>query len=218
MILNNATIKLLCENGSSIYEPFEITTPDRKPMIDPFVDHQVKTNDDGQPVVSYGLSYAGYDIRLNGEFRIFSKPNDGRIIDIKSKSHFDYDDKVSEVVTGDSIVIPPGGLVISSTLERFNIPNSVMGIALGKSTWARSGLIVNVTPLEPGWSGYLVVELTNGTNLPLKVYAYEGIAQIVFHVLNQPTGPYEGKYRDQVGVVGSRMSDNPDNHHYSERK
>jgi len=222
MILSNRTIKALCNPGvkehqrylQRLNEQYMLADPDTgsclrplnsMPMIEPFVDTQVREDRDGNPITSYGLSYSGYDIRLCPEFRIFSKPNDGRVIDIKQKSHADFDENVSEVVHGPSIVIPPGGLVLSSTIEHFHIPTQVTGTCVGKSTLARSGLLVNVTPLEPGWHGHLVVELTNGTNLPLRVYAGEGIAQIVFHLLDRSVEGYQGVYQAQRGIVGSRV-------------
>lgn len=176
-----------------------------RPMIEPFIDHSVRVNEQGERVVSYGLSSYGYDIRLAPEFKIFTKPNDGRVIDVKNFN----EDEICETVNADSIIIPPGGLLLGRTLEYFRIPRNIVVTCLGKSTWARVGAIVHPTPLEPEWEGNLVIEITNGTNLPLKIYAHEGIAQLVFEKGDQSCKTsYRdrgGKYQAQSGVATSRM-------------
>lgn len=176
-------------------------------MIVPFVNSSINVGvieGKTRKIPSYGLSSCGYDIRLAPEFKLFTKPNDGRIIDVLD---FNEEDVINEV-KGDSVIIPPGGLLLGRTLETFNIPKNIVGKAVGKSTWARVGANVLVTPLEPGWSGELVVEIVNGTNLPLKIYAGVGIAQIIFSKIEDPTVSYadrNGKYQNQTGVTTSKM-------------
>lgn len=176
-------------------------------MIVPFVNESTNLGlIDGvvRKIPSYGLSSCGYDIRLAPEFKLFTKPNDGRIIDVLD---FDEENVINEV-HGDSVIIPPGGLLLGRTVETFNIPKNIVGKAVGKSTWARVGANVLVTPLEPGWSGELVVEIVNGTNLPLKIYAGVGIAQIIFSQIEDPKVSYAdraGKYQNQTGVTTSKM-------------
>jgi dCTP deaminase len=183
----------------------EIRNESGKPMISPFSNKSVKEDEDGNRIISWGLSSYGYDIRLANEFRLFSRPNDGRIIDPKSDNH----DAFSEVIVADEIVIPPGGLLLGRTVEMFSIPRDLLVICVGKSTYARVGALVNVTPLEPEWEGNLVLEITNGTNLPLKIYANEGIAQLVFHVGDQECEvSYKdrgGKYQGQTGVTTAKV-------------
>lgn len=174
-------------------------------MIEPFVEHSVRYNEAGEKITSYGLSSYGYDIRLAPEFKLFDKPNDGRIVDIKNYR----EEEVCSYYAGDSIVIPPGGLLLARTIEYFRIPRDVLVTCLGKSTYARVGALVNVTPLEPEWEGHLVVEITNGSGLPLKIYANEGIAQLIFHRGDRPCWTsYKdrgGKYQAQTGITSSRL-------------
>lgn len=183
----------------------EIRNESGKPMITPFSNKSVKEDEEGNRIISYGLSSYGYDIRLSNEFRLFSRPNDGRVIDPKNSNH----DEFSEAITADEITIPPGGLLLGRSVESFSIPRDVLVVCLGKSTYARVGALVNVTPLEPEWEGELVIEITNGTNLPLKVYANEGIAQLIFHVGDQECEvSYKdrgGKYQGQSGVVMAKV-------------
>lgn len=203
-ILVDHQIKDLCKN-EVIHSPINgLKVIGHAGMIHPFFEESVKTNEFGQKIPSYGLSSCGYDIRLAPEFKLFTKPNDGRIIDVMD---FDEEDIVNEK-NGDSVIIPPGGLLLGRTMETFNMPNNVIGIAVGKSTWARVGANVLVTPLEPGWRGELVVEIVNGTNLPLKIYAGVGIAQIMFVRTAEPSVSYAdraGKYQDQTGVTVSKL-------------
>lgn len=196
MILVDSQIKALCENVDV-------------PMISPFVSESVNRacfNEDGveHKIPSYGLSSCGYDVRLANEFKLFTKPNDGRIIDILN---FDEEEIVNKVES-DSVVIPPGGLLLGRTVEYFNVPDEIVVTVVGKSSWARLGANVIVTPLEPDWKGELVVEVINGTNLPLKIYAGVGIAQLVFHKIPRPDITYadrNGKYQGQTGVTGSKL-------------
>lgn len=167
-------------------------------MIDPFVEKQVA---EGQ--VSYGLSSYGYDIRLADEYKIFTNVY-GTVIDPKA-----FDSKAFVDYKGPTCIVPPNSFALARTVERFKIPRNVLAICLGKSTFARCGLIVNVTPLEPTWEGYLTLEISNTTPLPAKVYSGEGIAQLLFlesdEVCETAYADRKGKYMNQVGVVPPRM-------------
>ncbi len=163
-------------------------------MISPFEANQVRNGK-----ISYGLSSFGYDARVSDEFKIFTDVN-SEIVDPKNfkKSNF-----VSR--NGKECIIPPNSFVLASTVEYFKIPNDVLVICLGKSTYARCGIIVNVTPLEPGWEGYVTLEFSNTTPLPAKIYAKEGAAQFIFLKGNEkPNITYadrNGKYMKQSGVT-----------------
>lgn len=163
-------------------------------MITPFVDKQ-KT--DGK--LSYGLSSYGYDVRLAPEFKIFTNVHNA-VVDPKSFSVDSFDDK-----TGDYCIIPPNGFMLGRTVESFNMPENAFAICIGKSTYARCGIIVNTTPIEPGSSGYVVLELSNTTPLPVKVYANEGVSQFLFFTSEQkPMTTYSskaGKYLNQREIV-----------------
>ena len=154
-------------------------------MIEPFVESSVRNG-----VISYGVSSYGYDIRVSNEFKIFTNVNSA-VVDPKNfvpQSFIDY--------TGDVCIIPPNSFVLSRTVEYFRIPRDVLTICIGKSTYARCGLIVNVTPLEPEWEGFLTLEISNTTPLPAKVYANEGIAQLLFLAGD---GECETSYADKKG-------------------
>ena len=163
-------------------------------MISPFEDKQVRGTK-----ISYGLSSFGYDARVSNEFKIFTNIN-SEIIDPKN---FKQNNFVSK--NGEECIIPPNSFVLSSTVEYFKIPNNIMVICLGKSTYARCGIIVNVTPLEPSWEGYVTLEFSNTTPLPAKIYANEGVAQFIFLKGNEkPDITYadrNGKYMKQSGVT-----------------
>jgi len=163
-------------------------------MISPFENKQVRGNK-----ISYGLSSFGYDARVSNEFKIFTNVN-SEIVDPKN---FKLNNFISK--KGDECIIPPNSFVLSSTVEYFRIPNDVMVICLGKSTYARCGIIVNVTPLEPGWEGNVTLEFSNTTPLPAKIYANEGAAQFIFLKGNEkPDITYadrNGKYMKQSGVT-----------------
>jgi len=141
----------------------------RKGMIEPFVAEQVK-----EGVISYGLSSYGYDIRVADEFKVFTNVN-ATIVDPK---HFDPQSLVD--FQGESCLIPPNSFALARSVEYLRIPREVMAICLGKSTLARCGIIVNTTPLEPQWEGYITIEISNTSPLPAKIYANEGIAQVIF--------------------------------------
>jgi dCTP deaminase len=163
-------------------------------MISPFENKQVRDNK-----ISYGLSSFGYDARASNEFKIFTNVN-SEIVDPKN---FKLNNFISK--KGDECIIPPNSFVLSSTIEYFRIPNDVMVICLGKSTYARCGIIVNVTPLEPSWEGNVTLEFSNTTPLPAKIYANEGAAQFIFLKGNEkPDITYadrNGKYMKQSGVT-----------------
>ena len=163
-------------------------------MISPFQDKQIRENK-----ISYGLSSFGYDARVSNEFKIFTNVN-SEIVDPKNfKPNSFVTKKASECI------IPPNSFALASTMEYFKIPKDVLVICLGKSTYARCGIIVNVTPLEPGWEGYVTLEFSNTTPLPAKIYANEGVAQFVFIKGNEtPEVTYSdrnGKYMNQTGVT-----------------
>ena len=163
-------------------------------MINPFEENQIRDNK-----ISYGLSSYGYDARVSNEFKIFTNVN-SEVIDPKNFKQSNFiSKKVSECI------IPPNSFVLASTVEYFKIPNDIMVICLGKSTYARCGIIVNVTHLEPGWEGYVTLEFSNTTPLPAKVYANEGAAQFIFLKGNEkPEVTYadrDGKYMKQKGVT-----------------
>ncbi len=163
-------------------------------MISPFENRQIRDNK-----ISYGLSSFGYDARVSNEFKIFTNVN-SEIVDPKN---FKLNNFISK--KGDECIIPPNSFVLSSTVEYFRIPNDVMVICLGKSTYARCGIIVNVTPLEPSWEGNVTLEFSNTTPLPAKIYANEGAAQFIFLKGNEkPDITYadrNGKYMKQSGVT-----------------
>ena len=163
-------------------------------MINPFEENQIRDNK-----ISYGLSSYGYDARVSNEFKIFTNVN-SEVIDPKNFKQSNFiSKKVSECI------IPPNSFVLASTVEYFKIPNDIMVICLGKSTYARCGIIVNVTPMEPGWEGYVTLEFSNTTPLPAKIYANEGAAQFIFLKGNEkPEVTYadrDGKYMKQKGVT-----------------
>lgn len=167
-------------------------------MIEPFEPRQVR-----QGVVSYGLSSFGYDIRVADEFKVFTNVY-GAIVDPKN-----FDPRSFVDIRGDYCIVPPNSFALARTLERFRIPEDVLAICVGKSTYARCGIVVNVTPLEPGWCGYLTLEISNTTPLPAKIYAGEGIAQLIFlqgdEVPEVTYAQRQGKYQNQVGVTLPRL-------------
>ena len=167
-------------------------------MIEPFEPEQVSSVD-GKRVVSYGTSSYGYDIRCSNEFKIFTNINSA-VVDPKvfdQSSFVDFE--------GDSCIIPPNSFALARTVEYFRIPRNILTICLGKSTYARCGIIVNVTPFEPEWEGYVTLEFSNSTPLPARIYANEGIAQVIFFEASEPCEisyrDRQGKYQGQKGVT-----------------
>ena len=170
-------------------------------MIEPFEPNQVKVNADGQRVVSYGTSSYGYDIRCSKEFKLFTNIN-STIVDPKN-----FDPNSFVEVNADYCIIPPNSFALARTVEYFRIPRNVLTVCLGKSTYARCGIIVNVTPFEPEWEGYVTLEFSNTTPLPAKIYANEGCAQVLFleadedDICETSYKDRGGKYQGQVGVT-----------------
>lgn len=169
-----------------------------KPLITPFEPAQVRGTEENR-VLSYGTSSYGYDVRCANEFKIFTNVKNS-LLDPKA---FDPDCFVDHV--GDYCIIPPNSFVLARTVETFNIPRGILTICLGKSTYARLGIIVNVTPLEPEWSGQVVLEFSNTTNLPAKIYANEGVAQVLFLESDEECevsyADRGGKYQNQTGIT-----------------
>jgi dCTP deaminase len=167
-------------------------------MIEPFEAQQIRENASGR-IISYGVSSYGYDVRCSNEFKIFTNINSA-IVDPKA---FDSNSFVD--VQSDVCIIPPNSFALARTIEYFRIPRNVLTICLGKSTYARCGIIVNVTPLEPEWEGHVTLEFSNTTTLPAKIYANEGIAQMLFLESDEVCGvSYRdrgGKYQGQTGVT-----------------
>jgi len=143
-------------------------------MIEPFVDHLVREID-GEKIVSFGLSSYGYDLRVARKFKVFTNLYNS-LVDPKAFSENAFVD-----VEGDACIIPPNSFALACSVEYFRIPRNVLTLCIGKSTYARCGIIVNVTPFEPGWEGYVTLEISNTTPLPAKIYADEGLAQVLFY-------------------------------------
>lgn len=169
-----------------------------KGMIEPFSENQVS-----EGVISFGVSSYGYDMRISGEFKIFTNIN-STIVDPKKfdpRSFVDY--------KGDVCIIPPNSFALGRSVEYFRIPRDVLVICLGKSTYARCGIVVNVTPLEPEWEGHVTIEISNTTPLPARIYANEGIAQLLFiqgsDLCETSYADKSGKYQAQKGITLPRM-------------
>jgi dCTP deaminase len=163
-------------------------------MINPFTEKQVRTG-----VISYGLSSYGYDLRVSDEFKIFTNVNNAMV----DPKHFDEKSFVS--IQSDVCIVPPNSFALARSVEYFKIPRDVLTICVGKSTYARCGIIVNVTPFEPEWEGYVTLEFSNTTPLPAKIYAGEGCAQVLFfesdEVCETSYKDRGGKYQGQQGVT-----------------
>lgn len=178
MVKNDRWIKEMSEKG----------------MITPFAENQVR-----EGVISYGISAYGYDMRITDKFKIFTNVN-STIIDPKK---FDPNSLID--FKGDVCIIPPNSFVLATSVEYFKIPRNVIVICLGKSTYARCGIVVNVTPLEPEWEGHVTIEISNTTPLPAKIYANEGIAQVIFlgaeEMCRVSYKDKAGKYQAQKGIT-----------------
>jgi len=170
----------------------------RHGMIDPFEEKQVRAG-----TISYGVSSYGYDMRVAREFKIFTNAMSA-IVDPKS-----FDSKSFVEYEGDVCIVPPNSFALARSVEYFRIPRNVLTICLGKSTYARCGIITNVTPFEPEWEGFVTLEISNTTPLPAKVYANEGIAQVLFFEGDEPPltsyKDKKGKYQGQTGVTGPKL-------------
>ena len=170
-----------------------------KKMIEPFSDNQVRVDEKGNKLISYGVSSYGYDVRCSNEFKVFTNIHS---VTVDPKN---FDDNSFIDIHSDVCVIPPNSFALARTVEYFKIPRNVLTICLGKSTYARCGIIVNVTPLEPEWEGHVTLEFSNTTNLPAKIYAGEGVAQMIFFESDEDCETsYKdrgGKYQGQLGVT-----------------
>ncbi len=164
-------------------------------MIEPFVDGQVSNG-----VISYGVSSYGYDIRVSNEFKVFTNVYSS-IVDPKN---FDHNSMV-DIISDEPILIPPNSFALARTIEYFRIPRNVLTLCVGKSTMARCGIIVNVTPFEPEWEGFVTLEISNTTPLPARIYPNEGIAQVLFFEADEPCeisyADKKGKYQNQQNIV-----------------
>ncbi len=167
-------------------------------MIEPYVDQQER-----EGVISYGVSSYGYDIRVADDFKIFTNVNNA-VVDPKN-----FDPKSFVDFKGDVCLIPPNSFALARSIEYMRMPRNVLGIVLGKSSYARTGIVTNFTPLEPGWEGHITIEISNTTPLPAKIYANEGIAQVLFFESDEyPDVSYadkQGKYQGQRGITLPRL-------------
>jgi dCTP deaminase len=167
-------------------------------MIEPFEDAQVRKG-----TISYGLSSYGYDMRVADEFKIFTNVNSA-IVDPKN-----FDERSFVPFQGDVCIVPPNSFALARSVEYFRIPRNVITLCVGKSTYARCGILTNVTPFEPEWEGFVTLEITNSTPLPARIYANEGIAQVIFFESDVPPdvsyADRKGKYQGQVGVTTPRL-------------
>lgn len=167
-------------------------------MIEPFVERQVR-----EGVISYGLSSYGYDMRVSNEFKVFTNVYN-TLVDPKQ-----FDQRSFVDITADYCDIPPNSFALARSVEFFRIPRNVLAVCLGKSTYARCGLIVNTTPFEPDWRGFVTLEISNTTPLPARIYANEGIGQVLFFESDEECetsyADKQGKYLDQVGIVTPRL-------------
>lgn len=167
-------------------------------MIEPFADRQVR-EEGGEKIVSFGLSSYGYDLRVGEDFKVFTNVHNAIIDpkDFKANSFVD--------IKGKSCIIPPNSFALAKSVEYFRIPRNVLTLCIGKSTYARCGIIVNVTPFEPEWEGYVTLEISNTTPLPAKVYAGEGLAQVLFFMADEPCevsyADRKGKYMKQIEIT-----------------
>lgn len=182
MILADSQIEQLCINTD-------------RPMLSPFVEGQIKTDDNGDKILSYGLSSFGYDLRVAPEFKVFTNIN-STVVDPKK-----FDEKSFVEVNEPVVIIPPNSFILARSLEYFDMPDDVVGIVIGKSTYARCGVECICTPIECGWKGYLTLEFCNSTPLPVKFYANEGGCQVMFFkgtvVPNVTYAGRNGKYQNQ---------------------
>lgn len=167
-------------------------------MIEPFVEEQKR-----EGVISYGVSSYGYDMRVADEFRIFTNLY-STVVDPKNFSPQSFVE-----FSGDACIIPPNSFALARSVEYFRIPRNVLCVTVGKSTYARAGIVTNITPFEPGWEGFVTLEISNTTPLPAKIYANEGIAQVLFFEADEECevsyADKKGKYQGQVGVTPPRL-------------
>jgi dCTP deaminase len=171
-------------------------------MIEPFSATQVRKTDDGRSIISYGLSSYGYDLRVSNEFKVFTNVFN-TVVDPKA-----FDEKSFVHMETDICIVPPNSFALARSVEYFRIPRDVLTVCLGKSTYARCGIIVNVTPFEPEWEGHVTLEISNTTPLPARIYANEGLAQVLFfggdEVCEVSYADRGGKYMKQRGITVAR--------------
>ena len=174
-----------------------------KGMIEPFAEGQVRETEGGAQVISYGVSSYGYDLRVSDEFKVFTDVF-STVVDPKA-----FDERSFVDMKTDECIIPPNSFALSRSVEYFRIPRDVLTVCLGKSTYARCGIIVNVTPFEPEWEGHVTLEISNTTPLPAKIYANEGLAQVLFLEASETCetsyADRGGKYQSQTGITIPRM-------------
>ncbi len=198
------TMKSRIESWRGVYADWQIIDSSTwLKMIEPFEPKQVKEVN-GQRVISYGLSSFGYDMRVANEFKIFSAST-GQLTVIDPKA---IEEKALVDYVGGYCIIPPNSFALARSVEYFRMPANVTGIVLGKSTYARCGIVTNFTPLESGWEGFVTIEISNTTPVPVKVYANEGIAQCLFFGGEFPLVTYadrKGKYQNQVGITLAKV-------------
>jgi dCTP deaminase len=170
-----------------------------KKMIEPFVDRQVREQEKGERAISYGLSSYGYDLRVADEFKVFTNVFN-TVVDPKN-----FDAKSFVDIQAEVCIVPPNSFALARSVEYFRIPRDILTICLGKSTYARCGIIVNVTPFEPEWEGHVTLEISNTTPLPAKIYANEGLAQVLFLRASKTCevsyADRKGKYQTQRGIT-----------------
>ena len=175
----------------------------KRQMIEPFYPNQVTINQEGNKIISYGLSSFGYDARLSNDFKIFTNIHSS-IVDPKN-----FCDKSFVTQQNNICIIPPNSFALGHTVEYFKMPRDLLALCVGKSTYARCGIIVNVTPIEPEWEGYVTLEFSNTTPLPAKIYAGEGICQFIFFKSNDTCNvsyaDRKGKYMKQKGVTTPKL-------------
>ena len=174
-----------------------------KGMIEPFAEGQVRETEGGAQVISYGVSSYGYDLRVSDEFKVFTDVF-STVVDPKA-----FDERSFVDMKTDECIIPPNSFALSRSVEYFRIPRDVLTVCLGKSTYARCGIIVNVTPFEPEWEGHVTLEISNTTPLPAKIYGNEGLAQVLFfeaaEICETSYADRSGKYQRQKGITTPRM-------------
>ncbi len=172
-------------------------------MIEPFEENLVRESESGVRAISYGLSSYGYDLRVSNEFKVFTNVH-STVVDPKN-----FDPKSMVDMTTDVCIVPPNSFALARSVEYFRIPRSVVTMCIGKSTYARCGIIVNVTPFEPEWEGHVTLEISNTTPLPAKIYANEGLAQVLFfegcEICETSYADRGGKYMKQRGITIPRM-------------
>ena len=172
-------------------------------MIEPFEERLVRKEGDDKPVISYGLSSYGYDLRVSNEFKVFTNVYNA-VVDPKA-----FDERSFVTMKGDSCLVPPNSFALARSMEYFRIPRDVLTLCVGKSTYARCGIIVNVTPFEPEWEGHVTLEISNTTPLPARIYAGEGLAQVLFlaamETCETSYADRGGKYQAQRGITVPRM-------------